>query len=124
VKRSEEALLQRRVAHFTQEFKETISELERQFLTQAEELKRAMVGKIEEQKAQCETTIEGKMLALSHSLQLNPSALGAGTPAAVEYRAQSQPTASVSPPPAPPSASRPSVIMSDSEVEPPARIKS
>eukprot|EP00873_Tetraselmis_striata_P022290 jgi/Tetstr1/442554/TSEL_030652.t1 len=120
VKRAEEALLQRRVAHFTQEFKEGISELERGFLAQAEELKQQMVAKIEEQKGQCEAAVEAKVLALSQSLQLVPGALAAAvpfTPASEAPRGQpmSAPRTTRAEPLAPPTAAPPTVAVSESE---------
>ncbi|KAK9917530.1 hypothetical protein WJX75_005371 [Coccomyxa subellipsoidea] len=69
VREREQALLQRRVEVFERQFREGIADLEHRFLLQAEHLKRELLTKISETKAECEATIENKAQQLTSALE-------------------------------------------------------
>ncbi|GMH40267.1 hypothetical protein BSKO_08171 [Bryopsis sp. KO-2023] len=68
VKRKEEETLKRKVTELQRDFTETMKELQKQFIAQADDVREEALTKLAQQRSQCEMAVESKARALSATL--------------------------------------------------------
>lgn len=68
VKRKEEETLKRKVTELQRDFNETMKDLQKQFVAQADDIREEALTKLAQQRSQCEMAVEAKARSLSATL--------------------------------------------------------